>query len=259
MLNGSAGHAVGRSRILPHEQATRKLRVPQFPSGGSTDTAPEPSSRWLNYILIGGFAIAAVAMVIIIAASLIVPPIIQRTVDRYTSNAPMKIVQQPLPQDEREALDDRVEAFADAIEEGQHPEPLLLSGQDLNALLQKLWTDEELPGEMALRIEDGRLRSDISIPLEPDLTIGPFTPKVGGRYLNGTVTFRIALENNVITADIERFVMNDKTLPGWIVDAFEREYVEGQLLKNADLREFTDKLARIQVSADSILLEPAAF
>ncbi len=228
-----------------------------FPAGGSNESVGQGSSSWLNYILIGAFAVAAIAMALIIAVSLIVPPVIQSTVERYTSTVPMPIAENPLPEIEQDALDDRVESFADAIEDGQNPEPLILTGQDLNALLQKLWADEDLPGEMALRIEDGRLRSDLSIPLEPGFSIGPFTPEVADRYLNGTVTFRVALEGDRLTADIERFSMNDKTLPGWIVDAVEREYIEGQFLQNKDLREFTDKLARIQVGANSITLEAA--
>jgi len=196
-------------------------------------------------------------MLSMIAASLIVPPLVQSTVERYTATTPMPISTNPLPAIEQDELDDRVERFADAIEEGLTPEPLLLSGQDLNALLQDLWEDEEIPGEMALRIEDGRLRSNLSIPLKPGFSIGPFTPDVEGRYLNGTVTFRVALKDGVLSTDIERFVMNGKTLPGWIVDAVEREFIDEQILDNKDLREFTDKLARVQVSADSILLEAA--
>ncbi len=234
-----------------------KHHVKNYPAGGSHDDRDGERSRWFNYLLIGAFSVAAIAMVIMIAAAIIVPPIVQSTVDRYTATQPMKITHETLPAIEQDELDDRVENFADAIEHGETPEPLILTGNDLNALLQKLWEDEELPGEMALRIEDGRLLSDLSIPLKPGMSIGPFSPDVTGRYLNGTVTLRVALDGNTLTADIERFVINDKTLPGWIVDAVEREYLQTKLLENADLREFTAKLARIQVSANSVLLEAA--
>lgn len=194
-------------------------------------------------------------MILVIAGSLLLPPIVQNTVEHYTSETPMRVSTQNLPEPTKEELEDRVEAFSDAIDEGRVPEPLILRGAELDALLQDLWEREELPGAMALRIEDGRVRSDLSIPLEEGIEIGPFTPEVGGRYLNGTVTFTIELDENGLQADIERFVVNDKTLPGWMVNAIEREFVERRVLQNKDLREFTDKLARLRVSADSILLE----
>ena len=231
--------------------------VKKYPAGGSHEDVGSEPSRWFNFLLIGAFGFAAIAMLIMIAAALILPPVVQSTVERYTAAQPMKIIHETLPPTEQDELDDRVEAFADAIENGETPEPLILTGNDRNALLQKLWEDEELPGEMALRIEDGRLLSDLSIPLKPGLSIGPFSPDVAGRYLNGTITLRVALDGNQLTADIERFVINNKTLPGWIVDAVEREYLQTTLLENADLREFTAKLARIQVSANSVLLEAA--
>lgn len=254
---GPGEYTIHHSRILLRAAGNGKHAVKKYPSGGSTESVREPSSSWFNYILIGAFAITAIVMLLIVAASLIVPPMIQNTVERYTSDTPMQVRAHRLPETDQEELDDRVEAFADAIEEGQSPEPLILSGEDLNSLLQKLWEDEEIPGEMALRIEDGRLRSDLSIPLKPGFAIGPFNPDVVGRYLNGTVTFRLSLDENHLNADIERFVVNGKALPGWIVGAIEREFIDREILQNKDLREFTQKLARLQVSADSILLEAA--
>lgn len=235
----------------------QKHQVKKYSTGGSTNTADQGAPRWFNYILIATFSIAAFAMLIMIAAALIVPPAIQSVVEKYTSDQPMNIVQEPLPQFAQDALDDRVESFAEAIEDGQTPEPLILSSRDLNSLLQKLWKDEELSGQMTLRIEDGRIRSDLSIPLESGFSIGPFTPDVAGRYMNGTVTFRVSLNGRTLSVDIERFVVNGKELPGWIVEALEREYLHETLLNSPDVREFTDKLARLEVSADSIMLEAA--
>lgn len=232
--------------------------VKKLPSGGSTETVAKRSASWVNYALIGAFGLAAFAMVVIIAVSLLVPSMIQNTIERYTSAQPMHVAVQRLPEAQQEALDKRVDAFGDAIEGGTTPEPLILTGEDLNSLLQKLWEDEEIPGQMSLRIEDGRLRSDLSIPLEEGIEIGPFKPDVGGRYLNGTVTFKVGLNENGLKADIERFVVNGKPLPGWIIGGIEREFIDRNILQNKDLQEFAAKLERLEVSADSIMLEAAA-
>jgi hypothetical protein len=247
------------SRILPgiNEDWSEIAVVNQLPSGGSSAQGYRETPLWLRRLLIGAFGIAAGAMVLSIAVALIVPPIIQGTVERYTSTQPMPINTATLDEAERETLDDRLGAFEDALDEGQTPEPLMLSGTDLNSLLQDLWDDEELPGEMALRIEDGRIRSEISIPIEPGITIGPFTPQVQGRYLNGTVTFRVEIQNNTLEIDIERFIVNGQALPGWIVDAIERQVIQEGLLQNPDLDEFTAKIERLQVSADTIVIEAA--
>ena len=109
-----------------------------------------------------------------------------------------------------------------------------------------------------LWLPDGPSPTSLVDPLERGFSIGPFTPDVAGRYLNGTITFRVSLNGRALSVDIERFVVNGKELPGWIVDAVEREYLHDTLLKNPDVREFTDKLARLEVSADSIMLEAAA-
>ena len=65
--------------------------------------------------------------------------------------------------EQRQALKDRVEAFRKAVNEGKATEPLVLTGDDLNVLIED---NAELKGTIFVKVEGDELKGRVSIPLD---------------------------------------------------------------------------------------------
>ena len=81
-----------------------------------------------------------------------------------------------MPAEKRQALKDRVEAFRKAVEAGTATEPLVLTSDDLNALIEE---NAELKGKVYVKIEGDEVKGQVSIPLERLADL----PMFKGRYL----------------------------------------------------------------------------
>ena len=100
-----------------------------------------------------------------------------RQVDEYTATAPEQLPTVEMPAEKRQALKDRVEAFRKAVDAGTAIEPLVLTSDDLNALIEE---NPELKGTVYVKIEGDEVKGRVSFPL--DKLKLPFT-MVKGRYL----------------------------------------------------------------------------
>src|SRR5580704_5331007 len=101
---------------------------------------------------------------------------LNQLVDEYTATAPRELPKVEMPAEKRQALKDRVEAFRKAIDTGTPIEPLVLSGDEINTLLEE---HPILHGKIFVTIGGEKVKAQVSIPLE---SIG--LPMLGGRYLN---------------------------------------------------------------------------
>ena len=93
-----------------------------------------------------------------------------KMVKEYTATAPQELPKVEMSGEKRQTLRDRVEAFRKAIDEGTPTEPLVLTSDDLNALIED---DEDLKGKFFVKVEEDEIKGQVSIPLDP-LAKGPF-------------------------------------------------------------------------------------
>ena len=68
-----------------------------------------------------------------------------------------------MPAEQRQVLKDRVEAFRKAVEAGTPTEPLVLTSDDLNALIEE---NPDLKGKIYVKIEGDEVKGQVSIPLD---------------------------------------------------------------------------------------------
>ena len=88
---------------------------------------------------------------------------------RSSSTRPRLLVISPrstCPPTERESVKKRVEEFRKAVKQGKAVEPLVLTGDDLNVLIDEEPELAQLKGKVYLRIEGDELKGQISLPLE---------------------------------------------------------------------------------------------
>jgi hypothetical protein len=129
-----------------------------------------------------------------------------KQVEQYTSTTPRELPTVNMPAEERKTLQERVEAFQNALKEGKPTEPLVLDADDINALIDE---QEEFKGKVYVSIDEDKLKGQISIPLDKF----PLFGLTRGRYLNGEAEIKATIANDVLVVTLQSIEVNGKQVP----------------------------------------------
>lgn len=155
------------------------------------------------------------AIVAGIAGYFVVRQTAARWINDYTEATPTQVEQVEYSKSQMDALNSRLAVFKQALDKGQTSVELVLTAEDLNALIAK---EREWRGKLFVRIDDDIVRGDVSIPLKD---LGPF--KLNGRYLNGTATFKLALADGVLQVRLREVQVRGKPLPAMVLAELKKE------------------------------------
>jgi hypothetical protein len=168
--------------------------------------------------------------------------------DQYTSPTPMVLPKLEMSDEERKALRDRIDAFSDALEDGEDAEPLVLTGDELNAFLLE---DSEMKDRIHFFVEGDQLKGEMSVPLgETGL------PGLKGRYLNGKATFRASLQNGQLVINAESAEINGQP----IGEPFMADFRKVNLVEDAMDKPITARilrsLQRVEIKDGKVIITP---
>ncbi len=130
-------------------------------------------------------------------------------VEEYTATAPRDLPKVEMPAEQRESLKKHVEGFRKAVEEGKAVEPLVLTSEDLNALIEE---EPNLKGKVHLKIEGNELKGQVSIPLEKFGQV-PGLGILKGRYLNGEAELKASFRDGLLIVTLDGIEVNGKRAP----------------------------------------------
>jgi hypothetical protein len=164
-----------------------------------------------------------------------------------TNAAPIRRVE--LPPERLEEIQARVQRFQKALDQPEEQAELSLSAEEINALIAGDPGLKEMRDHLFVRIEDGRMAGDVSVPLED---MGPL--KLKGRYLHGQATFRVSLTNQNLWVSMEQVEVNGKTLPSVLQKELAKQNLAQDARQNPDAQEILEKLDSIQVEDDRLIL-----
>ncbi len=148
------------------------------------------------------------------------------------------------------ALKDRIEAFRNAVDAGTPTEPLVLSSDDLNALIDE---DDDLKGKIHVRIEGDEVKGQVSIPLE---RLGPGMMR--GRYLNGEADLKASLSDGVLIVTLDSIEVNGKRPPDEIMKGIREQNLAKDAYKNEKHAKMIRKLESLEVKDGKIILRVRA-
>jgi hypothetical protein len=172
---------------------------------------------------------------------------LNQLVDEYTATAPRELPSVELPADERQTLRARFDAFRKAIDAGTPAESLVLSADDINALLED---DPNLKGKIYVTMEGDKLKGQISIPLG---SIG--LPMLSGRYLNGEAELKASLSEGVLIVTLESIEVNGKKPPQQFLDSIRRQNLAQDAYKDPKNAERIRKLESIEIKDGKIIIK----
>jgi hypothetical protein len=167
-------------------------------------------------------------------------------IDRYTSPTPTTLPKLRISLAEREALRQRIGAFVESLERGEGPKPLVLTGDDLNALV----VTTEAEGRVRFVVEENLLKGQVSVPLD-ELGI----PGMEGRYVNGEATFRVSLQRGDLIVAIASAEINGRPIPAWLLAELREKNLAESFARQPQIAAGLDRLERIRIKDEKIVIE----
>ena len=127
------------------------------------------------------------------------------------------------------------------------PRELALTAQEINALLAM---QPELRGRVFVRIEDGRIGGDVSLPLD-ELPMG------AGRFLNARVEFAVAAPEGELDVRLTDVEVNGVRPPETVLDRLGAQNLLEGTSDDAKLRSFSTAFESVRVEGDRLILRLA--
>lgn len=212
------------------------------PKPGAQD-APKKSSRGCFYCCLSSFLIVLVLGAV---GGFAAYRFITGTVAKYTSETPAEIPIVEYSEEQVEEIQARIESFKEGVEEGAQQDELILTADEINALIAK---DDDLKGRVYITIADDKVAGDVSIPTDA-------IPGGAGRYFNASASFNVMLENGVLIVTLASAKVGDELVPAEIVEAMGKENLAKDIYKNPEVAELISKFESLTVQEDVIILKP---
>lgn len=171
--------------------------------------------------------------------------------DQYTQSSPAPIDVVQVSSDRLKLVQDRVASFGESLAGRPGSRELVLTADDINALIQNDPQYKEAKGKVFVMLEDDQVKGKISIPLDEIGQLGSF---LKGRYLNGTASLNVALENGSLSVRVKEVDVGGKPLPPRIIAEMQKVNFAQEVEKNPDARKSLDKLESIQVKDSKLLI-----
>ncbi len=214
--------------------------------------------KWFDYVLLGAFALAATVMVLLMLGAFVVPLAINRAIETYTDEQPQVVPEAELDEAKYEQLQLQIETFVDAFDTESPPDPLALSGEDLNALLQKELDGALNPGDgqpsrgrFRLRLQGDVLQAKMSVLMD-ELATGYFEG-LTGRYLNGMATFKPSLNSGALDLRLQSFEVHGKALPRVALSPIQ-DFIDTEIRDSDEIVDFVNKLDSIEICEGALIL-----
>ena len=174
---------------------------------------------------------------------------VRNRVTAYTDAAPAKMPAFEMSDADFKLLQERKKSFADAMEQGKATEPLVLTENEINALIIKSSESKELADKVHVSLSGEDLRGQVSVPLS---FLGWFGR---GRYLNGEAGFNVSLQNGILIVTAREVKVKGKPLPESFMSQLRNENLAKDVYKNPKNAEAIRKLESIQVKDNRVIIK----
>ena len=171
---------------------------------------------------------------------------VKRQVSNFTSTEPVELPVVEYSEEELAEIESRVEEFKETVESGEVPGALVLTADDINALIAR---KEDLKGKLFVTVQDGQISGDVSIPTD-------FLPGGKGRYVNASATFNVSLDGGVLIVTLADATVRGEKVPQKIIEALAKENLAKDAYKDPKAAEILRRFDSLTIEDDKIILTP---
>ncbi|MEX2580684.1 MAG: hypothetical protein WD342_16625 [Verrucomicrobiales bacterium] len=178
-------------------------------------------------------------------------------VENYTAVQPVAIEPPRIAENEIEDAIARFDAFRGAMDRGEQAAPLVLTDDDINALLFHHPSFKEVAGKTKVSIENDQLKSTVSLNLDDlEIPVKFIADAVEGKYFNGEVTLSIDMVAGRPTAFIENLEVNGMSPPEEAMAAFGQENLLKEARTDPEMKKFFDKIEELEIENNRLVIVP---
>ncbi len=248
---------------------------PVFPADPNAvpPSGPPTSSSNGRCLLLGCVGVFITGIMLILCAGFGTYFAVRKQVEKFTATAPNDLPTIEYSEEKLAELENRIESFqsqlADEKAEAEEvvasdevaaekvaeatdeivvepalPKELVLSADDINALIT---AQESLRGKLFVKIAEDKVSGEISIPVES------FVPGSKGRFLNGSATFDVRLDDGVLVVTVESAEIKGEPLPESIMQAIRKENLAKDVYRDEANAKMIRRFESIRVEGDKII------
>jgi hypothetical protein len=192
-----------------------------------------------------------VMLLLIVIAGLIGVRSLKKMFTEFTDTAPLPTPAVNLSAEEVAQLRKRVDVFRDSVRAKTPTEPLVLTADEINALVANDPDLQPLKGKLYITIEGDVLKGQVSVSMEE-----AGLPRFKGRYLNGTGTFNIAIKNGMLRINAQTIAVKGKTLPEIYMQKIRTQNLARIINGDPRASVALERLQDIQVKDGKLIIVP---
>lgn len=169
-------------------------------------------------------------------------------IHRVTDTTPLDFGEPRLSAAELGELDGRIATFVHALRNKNPIEPLVLTAEEVTALVSRSPALRRLGAKARFSIEEEEVHAEFSIPLGrmgyPD------------RWLNGSAAFTVALDNGQPIITLQSASVGGEAVPGWLIERLRDRNLAEDLYDSPLAAGLLARLEAIEVGHGRITLVP---
>jgi hypothetical protein len=196
--------------------------------------APESSGRGcFFYGCLAAVILMFIGCLTILGGGYLMMNKVANTIIEYTEAEPMELPEVEISDQAWEELETRVNEFGAAVDAGQPAAPLVLTADDLNALVERHPQFAMVKDQLYFEIEDDTVNSQISMMIPQAVADLPLIgKKIAGRYFNGTCELSVSLRGGNLDVRIQSGSVKGEPIPPEILTNLRNENIADDFLQN---------------------------
>lgn len=202
--------------------------------------------------LFWGGIIAAVLLLIFLLTIYAGYRYVRHLVYEYTDSKPIEVATLRLSDAEMTNLQARVKTFNDSMESNKPVGPLVLTADEINALVNKAAkTNAEPSPRLYFSFNDDRVQAQLSIPLD-----GVGLKMLRGRYFNGSGDLSFSLNNGKMVLNVKSLSVKGKPVPEQWMQGIRSQNLADTWTNNPDFGDAFSRLESIRIHDGKLIIVP---
>jgi hypothetical protein len=220
--------------------------APQYPP------PPAPRTSGMSCVL-GCLIVLVIGLVLVVVAAVAIYFYgTQFLVENFTDAEPVPLPQTELSEAEQADLQARVENFEQALQGQAVVDELVLTGPEINALLQQYASETPFANSVHVTIEGDSLQGQISLPIEQLADI----EAVRGRYLNGRATFDFSVVNGRPVLFVTSLEVKGQAIPEMAMQDMSRQnLLQDMPPPSPEQQEVLDRIRDVRIRDGKMIIE----
>ncbi|HYT60947.1 MAG TPA: hypothetical protein VEL06_12295 [Haliangiales bacterium] len=175
--------------------------------------------------------------------------------EQYTDTKPMTLPKVELSAADYEQLNKRVTAFGDGLNGPEAVPPLVLSGEEINALIANDPNWKQMKGKAYVTVEGDQIKGQVSVPLAEFAGRVPGLSRLKGRYLNGSAALKVSLSNGQLVVTLRSLEAKGQSPPQQVMTQLQTVNFAQDASQNPKTAELIGKLESIEVKDGEVIIK----